>query len=231
MRARRIAVVAAAGALAAGGAGAAIGATQNDKGKEAEAKILADAAKSLNVTPEKLRDALAEAEDAQLDQAVKDGDLTQAQADEIKKHRAESGRVLGIPHGGPHGGPPPFGAGERGFRFRGGPGRGPIADLAKALGITERQLFTRLRSGKTIAEIAKAEGKDLADVKATLKAAEKKRLDAAVKAGKLTQKQADEILSHIDERLDHLGERGFHHHGPPPRGAPMPVPPPPEVMP
>jgi transposase-like protein len=227
MRARRIAVVAAAGALVAGGAGAAIGATHNDKGKEAEAKILADAAKSLNVTPEKLRDALADAEDAQLDQAVKDGDLTQAQADEIKKRRAESGRVLGIPHAGPHGGPPPFAPRGRGMRFRGGPGHGPITDLAKALGITERQLFRQLRSGKSVAEIAKAEGKDLADVKATLKAAEKKRLDAAVKAGRLTQKQADEILSHIDERLDRLGERGFHRHGPPPPGAP-PVPPPPQ---
>ena len=61
------------------------------------------------------------------------------------------------------------------------PGVGPITDLADALGITERQLFTRLRSGKTIAEIAKAEGKSLADVKASVRAAEKKRLDAAVK--------------------------------------------------
>jgi hypothetical protein len=230
MRVRRIAIAAAAGALVAGGAGAAIGATHNDKGKEAEAKILADAAKSLDVTPEKLRDALADAEDAQLDQAVKDGDLTQAQADEIKKHRAESGRVLGIPHGGPPGGPH-GGPGERGLHFRGRRGAGPIADLAKALGLTERQLFTRLRSGKTIAEIAKAQGKDLADVKATLKAAEKKRLDAAVKAGRLTQKQADEILSHIDERLDHLGERGRHHHGPPPPGMPPGPPPPPDEAP
>jgi hypothetical protein len=223
MRARNIAIIAAAGAVVAGGAGAAIGATQNDKGKEAEAKILADAAKQLDTTPEKLRDALGSAEDAQLDQAVKDGDLTQAQADEIKKHRQESGRVLGIPGGGPHG---PGGPGMRfGFRHR-GPGDGPIADVAKALGITRADLFKRLRAGKSIAAIAKAEGKSLADVKSAVKAAEKTRLDAAVKAGKITRAMADEMLSHVDDLLDHLGDRprfemhGRFRPGPPPPGAP-----------
>jgi hypothetical protein len=224
MRARRIAVIATAGALVAGGAGAAIGATHHDEAKQAEAEILADAAKTLDTTPERLRDALAAAEDAQLDEAVKDGALTQAQADAIKQRRQESGRVLGIPHG--HG--PGFGG--RGLHRRpGGPrGGGPVADVAKALGISVRQLFTRLRDGKTIAQIAKAEGKSLADVKATVRAAEKQRLDASVKAGRLTQSQADEILSHVDDRLDHLGEerlgRGRRgHHGPP---GPWPAPPP-----
>jgi urease gamma subunit len=201
MKARRIAVVAAAGALVAGGAGAAIGATQKDKGKETEAAILADAAKTLQTTPEKLRDALGSAEDSQLDQAVKDGDLTQAQADEIKKHRQESGSVLGIPPRGPV----PFGPGRE-IRF--GPGAGgALADAAKALGLTPQQLMSRLRDGKTVAGIAKAQGKDLAAVKAAVKAGEKQRLDEAVKAGKLTQKQADEILSHADDVLDRLADK------------------------
>ena len=221
MRARRIAVIAVAGALVAGGAGAAIGATQNDKAKEAEAKILADAAERLDTTPEKLRDALGAAEDAQLDQAVKDGDLTQEQADAIKKRRQESGRVLGLPGG--HHGP-----GMRGLHHGpGGPRGGPILDVAKALGITERQLFNRLRDGKSIADIAKAEGKSLADVKAAVRSAAKKRLDAAVADGRLTRTQADEMLSHLDEMIESLGTKrfgrggpGFHHHGPP--GPPPP---------
>jgi Protein of unknown function (DUF2680) len=231
MRARRTAVVMAAAALVAGGAGAAIGATNNDEAKETEAKILAEAAKTLNTTPEKLRDALSDAEDAQLDEAVKAGDLTQEQADEIKRRRAESGRVLGIPHGRRG-----FGEHHRGFRV--GPGRrgaGPIADAAKALGLTERQLFNRLRAGRTIAQIAKAQGKDLADVKAAVKAAHKERLDAAVDAGRITRAQADEMLSHADEMLDHLSKRrfGFHrgHHGPPPPPGAPPVPAPEPPMP
>ena len=214
MRARRFAVIAVAGALVAGGAGAAIGATSNDEAKETEAKILADAAKRLDTTPEKLRDALGAAEDAQLDQAVKDGRLTQEQADEIKRRRQESGRVLGLP----------FGRGRHhGHHFRGRPGGGPVAGVAKALGITERQLVTRLRNGRTIEQIAKAEGKSLADVKAAVRASLKTRLDAAVKAGRLTQAQADEMLDHADDIVDHLGDRPFpgrHHHPGPPPGAP-----------
>jgi uncharacterized protein (DUF433 family) len=201
MKARRIAVVAAAGALVAGGAGAAIGATQKDKSKETEAAILADAAKTLNTTPEKLRDALGSAEDNQLDEAVKAGDLTQEQADAIKRHRTESGSVLGLPPAGPV----PFGPGRE-MHFGVG-ADSAIADAAKALGLTPQQLLSRLRDGKTVADIAKAQGKDLGDVKAAVKAGEKQRLDEAVKAGKLTRKQADEILSHADDVLDRLASK------------------------
>jgi hypothetical protein len=207
MTSRRIAALALTGALIAGGAGAAVAAVSGDDGKQADDALLGDAAKRLNVTPDKLRDALSAAADAQLDQAVKDGRLTQKQADAIKQRRKQSGRVLGggRAFGGPgfrghHGGP--------GFGGHHGLGRGLLPDLSEALGITDKQLRDQLRDGKTITEIAKAQGKSLDDVRSALKAQAKTKTDKAVEDGDLTQKQADELLSHLDHALEHLDDLG-----------------------
>jgi flagellin-like hook-associated protein FlgL len=203
MSARRIAALALTGGLLAGGTGAAIAAVTKDDGKKAEQAILDDAAKRLNVAPDKLRDALSAAQDAQIDQAVKDGKLTQKQADAIKARRKTSGRVLG---GGPFG-PGGFGGhGRPGF----GPGHGPagaiLPDLATALGVSKTELRKQLRDGKSIADVAKAQGKSLDDVRTALKADAKTQADKAVAGGDLTQAQADELLAHLDEALTHLDE-------------------------
>jgi transposase-like protein len=214
MSARRIAALALTGALLAGGTGAAIAAVSKDDRSEAEQAVLDNAAKRLNVTPGQLRDALSQAQDAQLDQAVKDGKLTQKQADAIKAERKAGGHVLGGPGlAGPGG--PGFGPGPGGPGFGHGPFgkilglRGEVMpDLANALGISDEQLRTQLRAGKSIADIAKAQGKSLDDVRASLKADAKTALDKAVKDGDLTQKQADDLLDHIDGMLAHLGDAG-----------------------
>jgi hypothetical protein len=241
MSRRRIAVIAVSGALLAGGAGVAIAAVSKDDDNKAEQAVLDDAAKRLGVTADKLRDALSAAQDAQVDQAVTDGKLTQKQADAIKARRKQSGHVLG---GGPLGGPGPGGPGMHRFGGPGGPGgRGGSAgpgspggpgfrghgrgfgavalDLAKALGLTRDKLRDQLRAGKSVADIAKAQGKSLTDVRASLKADAKAQADKAVKAGDLTQKQADELLSHLDDRLEHLGDEKamgprLHRRGAPP---------------
>jgi uncharacterized protein (DUF433 family) len=206
MGARRIAAIALTGALVAGGTGVAIAAATKDDGKKAEQAVLDDAAKRLNVTPEKLREALSAAQDAQLDAAVTAGDLTQKQADAIKAARKQSGHVLG-----PLGGPGM--RGEFGKRFGPGPGgprahgfgHGLLDDVADALGTTPAKLFAQLRAGKSLADVAKANGKSLADVRSALKAAAKTRLDKAVASGDLTQKQADEMLAHVDDMLKDIG--------------------------
>ena len=219
MRRTRIAAIATAGALAAAGTGVAV-ATSADDAKEREQAVLQDAAGRLNVDADELRDALAAAEDAQLDAEVKAGRLTQAQADAIKQMRDRSGLVLGGP--GPGHGPGGPGFGFRGDH-RGGPGE-VVGAAAKALGITEEQLFRKLRNGRTLQQIAKAEGKDYADVKAAIRTAVKTELDAAVKDGKLTQQQADGMLEHLTEHLDEgrvfggRGPGGPGFHGPPPGG-------------
>ncbi|HEX4365152.1 MAG TPA: hypothetical protein VHZ75_11430 [Solirubrobacteraceae bacterium] len=194
MSSRKIATVALTGVLLVGGTGAAIAAVTKNDGAKNEQAVLDNAAKQLNVTPEKLRDALASAQDAQIDQAVKDGKLTQQQADAIKAARKKSGRVLegGIGGGGFAGGEPGHRGPGRGF---GGMAIGGGADLAKALGITQAELMKELRAHKTMAAIATAHGKTLADVQKAVGAAQAARLAAAVKAGKLTQKQADAITA------------------------------------
>lgn len=231
MKARRIATLALSGVLVAGGTGAAIAAATEDDAKQAEQAILDDAAKRLDVTTDKLRDALTAAQDAQLDQAVEDGRLTQKQADAIKEARKDSGRVLAGP--GLRGGPGGHGV----LKLRGGPG-GPVLhgfglramfdDVAKALGTTEDKLREQLRDGRSVAEIAKANGKSLADVRAAVKAAAKTRLDKAVEDGDLTRRQADAILERVDDRATALGTgrglrlRRHHRFAPPPAGAPRP---------
>jgi len=236
MRARRLAALALSGALVAGGTGVAIAAVTKHDAKKSEQAVLDDAAKRLSVTPEKLREALSAAQDAQLDQAVKDGDLTRKQADAIKAARKDSGVVLGPGLRGPrlHGpdevlklrgakGPHPRAYGMRGDLFD---------DIAKALGTTKEKVLEQLRDGKSIAEILKANGTSVADVRAAVKAAMKTRLDKAVKDGDLTRKQADQILDNVDEKVAAIGSGkalrlrgGRHHHpfgGKPPAGAPRP---------
>lgn len=217
MSARRIAALALTGALVAGGTGAAIAAVSKDDDKRTEQAILDDAAERLDVTPEKLRDALSAAHDAQLDQAVKDGDLTRRQADAIRERRKRSGRVLGGPFGGP-------GGLHRAFGPHGGTHRGlrgiVFPNLAKALGISRAELREQLRDGKSIADIAKAQGTSLGDVRSALKADAKTRLDKAVEDGDLTRSQAARLLEHLDVALEHLDEsarlpRRMHRGGPP----------------
>jgi uncharacterized protein (DUF433 family) len=236
MGARRIAVIALTGALVAGGTGAAIAAVTRDDGKKTEQAVLDNAAKRLNVTPEKLREALAAAQDAQIDQAVKDGKLTQKQADAIKAARKQSGRVLGPLGGGPGKrffapgpGGPGKGHGPHVFGFGFGYGGPLIDELADALGTTPAKLFAQLRAGKSIADVAKANGKSLDDVRSALKATVKTRLDKAVANDDLTQKQADAILGRVDEHLKDLvsgrmpSPHGHRHGGgKPPAGAMRP---------
>jgi hypothetical protein len=196
MRVKRYVLVSSAVLAVGAGTGGAIAATSADDGKKAEQSILADAAQRLNVSPEALRSALGAAEAAQLDQAVKDGKLTQAQADAIKARRQQSGRVLGGPGAdGDHGGPG-FGHGARG---------GLLDAAATALGLKPADLLTRLRAGTSVADVAKQQGKTVADVKAAVTDAVTKQLDADVQAGRITAAERtaelDELSSHLDELL------------------------------
>jgi len=199
---KRIAVLAATGAVLAGGAGVAVATTTKGGAQEHEQAVIDDAAKRLKVTPQQLRDALGAAEDAQIDQAVKDGRLTQQQADELKQRRAQSGRVLGGGIG--HGRPGRWGGPRGGFGFFRG-ALGDVADdVAKALGLTRDQLFQHLRDGQSLQDVAKAQNRSVDDVKAAVRTAVKARLDQAVKDGRLSQDRADAIARELDEHLDDL---------------------------
>ena len=187
--------------------------------------FLNDVAKRLNVTPAELKAALKGASDDRIDAAVAAGKITKEQADAMKARTAKDG-VPFFGGGGHRGGG--FG---RWLRHGGPPGHGGPASLdaaAEYLGLTEAELHTQLESGKTLAEIAKAQGKTVDGLEKALTAAMKTKLDAAVKAGTITQAQADDLLKRTTDHLDDLvnGKLGFHGHdgGPGFGGPPMTVP-------
>ena len=213
MRAKRSIAIGGVAASLLGG-GAALAAAGGGEGGKAEDAILSDAAKRLGVSADELESALAKAQNAQLEKAVKAGELTKEQADAIKQRRKSSGRVLGGP-GGPHHGP---GFGHPGPPGFGGPG-GVLDAVAGELGIEVESLLSELRDGKTPAQLAKAHGKSLDDLEGAAEKVLSKRLDAAVKQGHLTRAEADRILERLPDLIDDLGDRGAgrgHRFGPPP---------------
>jgi hypothetical protein len=161
---------------------------------------------ALGVDQAKLEAAMKTAGNATIDEALSKQEITKAQADAMKA-RVQAGEYGFFSRGGPGGkdGRGPDGGGSRDGGRDGGRNGGPNGDrmtggpalmdaTAKALGLTSEELRTQVQSGKTITEIATAKKVDLKTVQAAVIAAYKTQLDAAVKAGKLTQAQADERL-------------------------------------
>ena len=185
---------AAAAALAVGGAGAAIAATQfnNSPGEESKA-VVSDAAKQLGVQPNELSGALKKALEDRVDAAVAAGRLTKAQGDELKKRIDSDEYPLFTGPGLGFGFRGHFGFRSHGNGFHHGfPG---LSTAATYLGLSESQLQSKLESGKTLAQVAKAQGKSVSGLVSALKGDLQKKLDKAVADKKLTQAQADKILS------------------------------------
>jgi polyhydroxyalkanoate synthesis regulator phasin len=183
----KIAASAVAAAAIAGG-GAAVAATQLRSPSEESQAVVNDAAAQLGVQPQALSNALKKALENRVDAAVADGRLTKEQGDALKQ-RIESGQA-------------PL------FELGGGPGGhdrgGHLGDLdaaASYLGLTEDQLRTQLQSGKTLADVAKAQGKSVDGLIDALVTATKKDLDDAVADGRLTKAQADRILADMKQRI------------------------------
>lgn len=159
-----------------------------------------------------LVDALVAQEKSELAQAVKDGRLTQAQADQLQQSLEQrvTDRVNGTGFGRGPGGP--------GFGVHGhGPG-GDLAAAATYLGISQDALVADLRSGKTLGQVADATaGKSKAGLVAALVAQEKAELARAVTNGRLTQAQADRLSAVLEQRITNLVDGTFPPHpgGPP----------------
>jgi hypothetical protein len=194
-RLTRPVAIAAVALLAVAGGGIAYAATSATNPRNA---LLGDAAQRLDVSPDKLRAALQGAFGDQLDQAVKAGKLTQRQADAIKQRMQRGGGL------------PPLGGSDPGPRFLmhvGGPGLGLRAGLKAAadyLGLTPAKLLQQLRSGKSLADVAKAQRKDVKGLEDAIVAAEKTRLDQAVKHGRITSAQRDRLLQGLQRHIADL---------------------------
>ena len=174
-----------------------------------------------------LIDALVADAEARLAQAVTDGKLTQAQADERKAGLRD--RITKMVNA-----TPPAPGERRGPGGPGGPGHGPgdgarpsLATVAGILGISEDELKTQLQSGKTLAAIAGDKTDEVVD--ALVKEAEA-RIDQAVTDGKLTAEQATERKADLTQRITDMVNRtgpapGHRHHdGPPPADGEQPAP-------
>jgi uncharacterized lipoprotein YajG len=128
---------------------------------------------------------------------VKDGTITQAQADKVASTLDQK--------------LPERRFGGHGMRIGAG-----LDEVASIIGITQDELRTQLRSGKTLAEIAKSKGISQDALVSKLVAAAKTRLAAEVKAGRLTQARADEITKNLESRITemvtHTGPMGMREH-------------------
>jgi hypothetical protein len=206
---RKLAVGAAGLAVLAGGGGAyAAGNTSSPSGTAAkpadhaaeQKAFLDDLAKRLNVTRDQLDAAIKGAAEARIDAAVAAGKLTKEQGEEAKKRLADgNGPILGL-GGGPRGGGPGFGHGGPRLVF-GGFG---LDAAASYLGLSEDALRTQMQSGKSLADVAKAQNKDVAGLKAAMKTSITKQLDQAVTDKQLTADEKTKILADVDSRLDDI---------------------------
>lgn len=148
-------------------------------------------ASNLGKSQDQVNKAISDALSQTLNDAVKNGDLTQKQADAIKA-RLSNGKVCA-------------GGIEKGFGGIGRMGSHPAerfgavttTEIATALGISEQELRQDLQGGKTLKDIAASKGMDEAAFRSKLVAAVKAELDKQVSAGKLTQQQEDMVLQRL----------------------------------
>ena len=209
----------------------ALGMTEAELKTELEAgKSIADVAKAKSIDLDEVIAKLTAAFKAHLDEEVASGEHTQAEADaklaEFKTRITEMVNKAGLPMRSGKGGP----GGHEGKGGH-GPQKFATATLATTLKLTETELQTQLKSGKTLKQIAEAQNVDIADVKATLKSDFKAHLDEEVASGEHTQAEADAKLAEFTTRLDDMvngvrpvggkgghgpggkGGRGGHGHG------------------
>jgi hypothetical protein len=179
-----------------------------------DGKTLVDLAEEKGFDLQTLRDAVEAAQKAAilagLEQSVKDGDITQEQADWMRE---------GMENG--YG--PGFGRGFRGMMGAGSAEEkfGQTA-AAAALGMTVDELSNQLWAGETLSSLAEEKGVELTTVQEAMQAARqteaKAWIEQAVADGTMTQEQADWLLKGIENgytmngqgRGPGLGFRGMH---------------------
>jgi len=208
-------------ALVAGG-GAAIAGTGVLSPKQEREAFLDDAAKQLGVTPSELSAALKGALKKRVDAAVAAGLITKAEGDRIKA-RIEAGDVPLFLGPGLGRGPGGFRHHDRAFEHRRG---AQLQAAASYLGLTVEQLHNRLEDGKTLAQVAKEQGKSVDGLVQALLTEKTKALDDAVKAGKLTNAERDDLVAGLKARITDLVNGRFpsHRHEFKGRGASLPFP-------
>jgi hypothetical protein len=170
-----------------------------------DGRSVAEIAAAQGVDVQEIVDAAVAEAETRLQEAVDDGRLTETQMDQMLERLAEQ-----LPErleqawqpGGPMGG---FGRFGDGFWTM-------YDEVAEALGLTPDELFAELHGGKSLEEIAEAQGVEMEAVRDALEAARGELMqDAiaqAVENGRMTQEQADWLLEGIEQGFLPRG-RGF----------------------
>ncbi len=177
--------------------------TQSSNGKVYRDLYLQKLVDNLGVSKDKLTGAMTQARKDTLAQAVKDGKITQAQADKVNSAMQQRQ--------------------DNGFVGLGHMDKGKLAQLretgqqvfqavADKLGMTTDQLKSDLKSGQTLADIAKSKNVSDQDLKTAVVNTVKPKLDQAVKDGKITQDQANKVLDRIQKADLSKGLGQFRHH-------------------
>jgi fructose/tagatose bisphosphate aldolase len=157
-------------------------------------KTIAAIATEHNVAAATVISTLVTDENAEVDAALKSGQITQAQATQMKTQTTQ--RVTDFVNGtepahGP-GGP-------------GGPGRGlnteDEAVVAGAIGITSAQLQTELTAGKTVAAIATEHNSSAATVISAWVASENTEIDQRVSSGQITAAEGAQMKTQTTQRV------------------------------
>lgn len=168
-------------------------------------------AKRLNISTSTLQQAEIAAADDTLAQMVKDGKLTQTQANQIKSRLAN-----GIPCNlmGGHG---PGRGGKGAFGF-GGPQLQQYmsaveSQIAQALRINTNTLTSDLQNGQTLHQIASAHNVSDSQLESVIKSAVQTELKSAVNASAITQTQANTISQQLNNSqfLNNLINRPLNH--------------------
>jgi len=145
----------------------------------------------LHLTRAQTQDALKQAQLQTVDQMLADGKITKSQADAMKA-RINAGQGLGAVGGfGRHGG---F---KTDMKVLQDLKTAELNAAASALHMSPADLQSALRSGKSLSDLETQQKVSDSTVKAAMKNAAKGVLDNAVKAGTLTQAQADALLARV----------------------------------
>ena len=190
--------------------------TPNSSGTNYAQVFINDLAKILHMTPTQTQNSLKQAELQTIDQMLKDGKITKAQADAMKA-RVNNGQGLGFGFG------PRFGHG--GFpadrNLMNDLKTAEVNAIAKTLGMSVSDLRSQLRSGKSLSDLETAKNVSDATVRSAARSAAKGVLDKAVKAGTITQDQENAILDKVGSGPFLFGGRFHGFRGP---GAPSQFP-------
>jgi hypothetical protein len=181
-----------------------LGITEAELKTELEAgKSVSDVAKAKNIDLATVKTALLVEAKAHIDAEVAAGKLTAAEG--VTKLAEMASRIdtmlttAGLPARGPQG--------MGGHKGKGGPGKFMSATLATTLKLTQEELKTQLHSGKSLADVAKTQNVDIADVKTVLTSEFTAHLAEEVTSGKHTQAEADAKLAEFKTNLDTMVNR------------------------